>query len=65
MNEIDVSNDGEVTISNGGKKIIHFFLPKSDRIQLILMLIDSIKENPAKSGGEVVRFPSRDETDYL
>jgi hypothetical protein len=63
VNEIDVTDDGEVLISSGGKKIIHFFLPESERLELVLKLLESVKEKPAKNGGQVVSFQGREKTD--
>ena len=51
MTKIEVNHSGEIKITADGSPIAEFWLPERDRIDLIVKLLKSVKENPADKGG--------------
>lgn len=51
MTNIQVKNNGEIRITANGQTIAEFWLPESDRLDMVVKLLKSIKENPANKGG--------------
>lgn len=50
MTEIEVKDNGEIKITANGSTVAEFWLPESDRLDMVVKLLKSVKENPAKGG---------------
>ena len=60
MTSVEVRDSGEIRITANGTTIAEFWLPESDRLDMVVKLLESVKkkptlevvkENPTNDGG--------------
>lgn len=52
MTNIEVRDNGEIRITANGSTIAEFWLPESDRLDMVVKLLESVKKkNPANNSG--------------